>query len=153
MAKHDTEGREILDDTPVEVPLRFRHVRVSRVDELRSLLDRVREDQERDDPMFGDDGEEAELGDLPTQYELNHQIEEESLTFVTNAERMIARRKSGAQPKEKADVHEGGTEGVVDGDARPHASGEARGRKRDDSGREGSVRKRVRESAVGDVED
>lgn len=116
--KYDKQGRELPDDTPVEVPLRFRQT-AGNGDILQAMMQRLREEQEKEiaetSQEFAGD-EEPEVFDLPTRYELDHDAEERALLFAENAEKI--RRRELSRKKEKQDE---------DGNER---SGKARGNRR-----------------------
>lgn len=134
--KYDKEGREMPDDTPVEVPLKFRRGAVDRVDDLKVLLERLKDDQEESAEMdFGpqEDGD-IELGDLPSRYELDHEAEERALTFSRNAERMIARRKYRRSTKEQDNVRKDGIGSDRGGDVGVSQAGGSSGVKGESAG-------------------
>lgn len=134
--KYDKEGRELPDDTPVEVPLRFRQV-AGNGDILQSMLQRLREEQEKEiaetaGEVLGE-GEEPEMFDLPTKYELDHDAEERALLYAENAERI--RQRELARGKKEKRYGEGYGEGSEGGRGE-----EEIGSRRSRGGRSGSKR-------------
>lgn len=114
---HNAKGEELPDDTPVEVPLRFRGQHAQTADELMVLIQRLNAEQastgDEDDMV---DYEEAELGDLPSPYELDHDVEERTVMYARNVERMKAeaaeRRKAAERdPARKDDKEQDPPEG------------------------------------------
>lgn len=140
--KYDKQGRELPDDTPVEVPLRFRG-HAGNEDILQAMLVRLREEQEKEaEESIGEfNGEEpVELFDLPTRYELDHDAEERALLYSENAERIRLQRRAAEKEnhetrsdgkREKGDRDRAGRDGGKLGPAGRETDGAA--------DREGSV--------------
>lgn len=129
--KYDKEGRELPDDTPVEVPLRFRQV-AGNGDILQGMLQRLREEQEKEvaetsGEFFGEEVEE--FFDLPTRYELDHDAEERSLLFAENAARIKARRRA-ENSEDRDETGDNGARQAGDRDRARRDGGESRSPRR-----------------------
>lgn len=154
--KYDKQGREMPDDTPVEVPLRFRGGAQS-VDVLTEMMKRLKEDQEKEleetAAEFGGQ-EEEEYFDLPTRYELDHDAEERALTFAAAGEKMVARNRAREKEKRENRVDGAGQEGDRRGAGRDDREPRAARRKAERvTGRERSDHKDGDGGADGESED
>lgn len=101
MPKYDKQGREILDDTPVEVPVRFQNRPLTTVEEAMRALSLASMIAQRDGHEsfeesldFGEDEDE-----LTGSSEFTEMDEQELLDFMRAGEEELARRK--ALEKEK----------------------------------------------------
>lgn len=154
--KYDKQGRELPDDTPVEIPLRFKH-QAGNMDVLQQMMVRLREEQEKEEletvGEFNGD-EPLELFDLPTKYELDHDVEEEALLFAENAERIRKRRRAAKKENHEDRSDRAGEENRSGGAGRLHErSGKAGGKAKRSADREGSVAADADRSADGASED
>lgn len=103
MAKYDKQGREILDDTPVEVPVRFQNRPLTTVEEAMRALSIASEIAARDGHEtfeesldFGDESDE-----LTGSSEFSEMDEQELLDFMRAGEEELARRKVKAEEKKE----------------------------------------------------
>lgn len=102
MPKYDKQGREILDDTPVEVPVRFRNKPMTTVEEAMQALafasmiaEREGHESFEESLDFGEEQDE-----LTGSSEFTDMDERELLEFMRAGEEELARRKAQGEKKD-----------------------------------------------------
>lgn len=95
MAQYNKKGEEILDDTPVEVPVRFQNRPLTTVEEAMRALSLASAIAERDGLETFEDSLDFNIEDdeLSGSSEFSDMDERELLEFMRAGEEEIARRK------------------------------------------------------------
>lgn len=106
MAQYNKKGEEILDDTPVEVPVRFQNRPLTTVEEAMRALSLASAIAERDGLETFEDSLDFNIEDdeLSGSSEFSDMDERELLEFMRAGEEEIARRK------QKKDAEPAGTD-------------------------------------------
>lgn len=145
---HDKDGFEILDDTPVTVPVKFRQA-PGEVDRLRSMMAqlvvdmRSRHDVETFEESldFDVDDDDDELSRSLSRSETRYMKEEVLLTEHEEAERIRLQRRAAYEwRKRNGHVKDpDGAERVRDGDGRSRDASNERREERKSEGRSGEA--------------